>query len=78
LKANEKNITALKIGEVGFIKNFTDKVLASKLITMGALPNSSIELVRKTLFNTTYYIKINHTNTLALRKSEAANVLISE
>ncbi len=73
-----KNITNLKKGEISSIQNFTDKILGSKLISMGILPNASVELMRKTLFGSTYYVRVNNCCNIALRKQEALSIIISE
>jgi len=73
-----KNITHLKVGELSTIQNFSNKVLGSKLIAMGILPNANIELVRKTLFQSTYYVRVNNCCNIALRKQEAESIIVSE
>lgn len=73
-----KNITDLKKGECSHIHNFSDKILGAKLIAMGVLPNSTVELIRKTFFDSTYYIKINKNCNIALRKKEAISIIVSE
>jgi len=68
-------LSDLNIGEKSKISSFADTQIGSKLMTMGVLPGSLIELVRKTSAGQTFYVKVNGFG-IALRKSEAANILL--
>lgn len=68
-------LSELAIGQKSIVSNFEDSNIGSKLMTMGMLPGSVIELVRKTSAGATFYIKVNGYG-MALRKSEAAKVLL--
>lgn len=65
----------LQIGQVGTVKGFNRENLASKLLAMGVLPGSRIELIRKGPFGGTYYIAIND-HFLALRHRELQSIHI--
>lgn len=67
----------LQIGQVGTIKGFSRRSIASKLLAMGVLPGSRIELVRKAPFGGTYYVAVND-HFLALRYRELQSIHISK
>ena len=68
-------LTELKIGQKSIVSSFVDSKMGSKLMTMGMLPGSLVELVRKASAGKTFYIKVNGYG-MAVRKSEAAKILI--
>ena len=70
-----KTILDLKKGEKAKLKSFKDSYLATKMISMGILPNSSLQLIRKFPLGGSYYIKVDG-NTIAIRKSEAESIEI--
>lgn len=70
-----KAISALKKGAVGFISSFTDDEVAQKLMSMGLLPGTRIELVRKAPLGGGCYIKADNL-LIALRSQEAARVIL--
>ena len=70
-----KTISALKKGAVGFIGKFTDDEIAQKLMSMGLLPGTRIELVRRAPLGGGCYIKADNL-LIALRTQEAARVLL--
>lgn len=70
-----KTISALKKGAVGFINKFTDDEIAQKLMSMGILPGTRIELVRKAPLGGGCYIKADNL-LIALRTEEAARVTL--
>lgn len=72
-----KTVLDLKIGEVGFIKNFRDADCACKLLTMGLLPKAKIKLIRLSPLGHSMYLKINH-QYVAVRMSEAAMIQLEE
>lgn len=71
-----KPLAAFKEGEAGIIAGFSNDQLASKLIAMGILPGARLQLVRKAPFGGAYYVASGNFR-VALRKSEAAGVLLS-
>lgn len=68
-------LSELKIGERSVVSSFEDAQMGSKLMTMGVLPGSVIELVRKASAGKTFYIKVNGYG-MAVRKNEAAKILV--
>ena len=68
-------LTDLKIGEKSVVTSFEDSTMGSKLMTMGMLPGSLVELVRKTSAGQTFYIKVNGYG-MAVRKTEAAKIML--
>ena len=71
------NLIDLKIGQKSIVQNFTDSQMGGKLMTMGMLPGSLVELVRKASAGRTFFIKVNGFG-MAVRKNEAANILLEE
>ncbi|MDG2419937.1 MAG: FeoA family protein [Saprospiraceae bacterium] len=67
----------LKIGQKSIVQNFTNTQMGGKLMTMGMLPGSLVELVRKASAGKTFFIKVNGFG-MAVRKNEAANILLEE
>ena len=70
------SISKLKIGSTGKLAHYTNDDIASKLMSMGVLPGSSVEIVSKAPFRSGYYIKVDG-NCIALRTSEADHVFLS-
>ena len=71
------DLSDLKIGQKSIVQNFTDSQMGGKLMTMGMLPGSLVELVRKASAGKTFFIKVNGFG-MAVRKSEAANIVLEE
>ncbi len=65
------NIKDLIEGERRIVSHFTDELIGGKLMCMGLKPGSTVEVIRKTNRNRTYYIKSN-SHRLAVRENEAA------
>ncbi len=65
------NIKDLIEGEKRIVSHFTDERIGGKLMCMGLKPGCTVEVVRKTNRNRTYYLKSN-SNRLAIRENEAA------
>ncbi|NMM50640.1 FeoA family protein [Marinigracilibium pacificum] len=59
------------------ILSFQDDRIASKLLSMGILPGSTIQVVRKLPGKGAIYLKANGFG-VALRNQEAASVLLEE
>lgn len=68
-----KNV--LKPGKSGTVAQFSDDQLGSKLLTMGVLPGSQVEIVREAPFGGGVVIKVDN-NYLALRKQEVQCILL--
>lgn len=70
-------LSDLKIGQKSIVQNFTDSQMGGKLMTMGMLPGSLVQLVRKASAGKTFFIKVNGFG-MAVRRNEAANILLEE
>jgi len=67
----------LKIGESGRISGFTSEDVPMKLYELGLIPGSFVTLKKKLPFGGPACIQLLETsNLIALRKSEAASILI--
>ena len=69
------SITQLREGNSGKVVKFTDDLIASKLISMGVLPGSLIQVVKIAPFNGGFYLKVDGNN-MAVRTNEAANIVV--
>ena len=65
----------LKTGEKAIIEVFEIKNLPFKLIEMGCLPGSSVELIHKAFLNDPLYIKIDESY-LAIRRETAKEIFV--
>jgi ferrous iron transport protein A len=65
----------IKIGEEAMIVRFEDEKVAGKLISMGMMPGSSFQMIRKAPFGGGYYVKIDGVN-MALRASEVSKIIV--
>ncbi len=65
-----KTVADLEIGQRGTINNLKDKELSLKLLEMGCIPGSIIELSHKAPFGGPICVYINET-TLSMRQEEA-------
>ncbi|MEN0006030.1 MAG: FeoA family protein [Bacteroidota bacterium] len=72
---NLKPLLELPVGGAGYIDSFTDKRAGSKLLAMGVLPGSKVEVLRAAPFGGALYVKVNQSY-LALRTKEAASILL--
>lgn len=77
-KTQSKPLSGVDAGELGSVEGFTNDVVANKLMSMGLLPGSTLRLLRKTFMGGTYYVKANNDFYLALRKNEAACILVKK
>ena len=68
-------LSALELGTRRVIAEYTDSFIAGKLISMGILPGSEVEIVRRSLFGNSIYAKIE-LSLVALRKEEAACIVL--
>lgn len=69
--------STLSIGEVGIVGGFTDTQMACKLLSMGVLPGSRIQVVRKAPFGGAVYVSIDD-QYLALREVELEAIAIRQ
>jgi ferrous iron transport protein A len=70
-----KTIASLKIGETGIVRGFTDELMSLKLLEMGCLPGSKIELDSIAPLGCPICINVSGYR-LAIRLDEADTVLI--
>ena len=71
------SIASLKICQKAIIKDFSVDVIPLKLLEMGCLPGSSVELVQVAPFADPMYLNINGSH-LAIRKETAQYILIEK
>ncbi|MEZ4958112.1 MAG: FeoA family protein [Saprospiraceae bacterium] len=69
-------LSKLKVGNQGKIAYFMDDAIAGKLTTMGVLPGSVVNVIRKAPFKGGIYLKIDGGN-IVLRDREAAAIILS-
>ena len=71
----QRSVLHLKEGEWAYIQSLEELDLTCRLMTLGVLPKSKVQLVRKAPFGGAYYLKINE-NCVAVRTEEAKHILI--
>lgn len=71
----DRILSATMPGKGEFVSHFSDEQVASKLMAMGILPGSRIELVRKSPLGGGWFVKVDNTY-IALRKQEAACIVL--
>jgi len=74
-KITSKQVSTEKPGMAGIVAQFTNEQIGSKLLAMGILPGSRLEVVREAPFGGGLVVKVDN-NYLALRKQEAACILL--
>ncbi|MFN0215261.1 MAG: ferrous iron transport protein A [Saprospiraceae bacterium] len=70
-----RTIPDLNLNESARAIAINDSALACKLTSMGLLPGTLIEMIRKSPFGSAYYVKADGVR-LALRQEEAASILL--
>ncbi len=70
-----KQLTTLAERTKGKIIGFTDDEICSRLMAMGILPGTEIEIIRKAPLKSGYYIKFDNQR-VALRNVEAASIVV--
>jgi ferrous iron transport protein A len=68
-----KSILDLKIGEIGYIKALDQEELTSKILSLGLLPNTKIQFIRRAPFGGALYVKVNE-HILGIRPEEALQI----
>lgn len=71
-----KTLDKVGVGAKGTISHFTNERIASKLLSMGVLPGTTIQVIRKAPFGGGCYVKADNM-LLALRQSEACSIVLS-
>lgn len=68
-------LSKVEPGKAGFIARFTNDQIGCKLLTMGVLPGSRVEVMRTAPFGGGLVVKVD-SNYFALREQEAACILL--
>ena len=71
------NILKLNCGEPATILSYSNGFIASKLMAMGLLPGSTVELVRRSPFGNTLYVRSGN-HQVALRDNEASTIIVAK
>jgi ferrous iron transport protein A len=71
----KKSVIDLKQGQWAYIKSLDELELTCKLMTLGILPKSKVEYIRKAPFGGALYLKIND-HIVAVREEEASQIKI--
>ena len=72
---NRKHLGALKKGTVGIISHFSNPLIGGKLMAMGFLPGTQVQLIRKAPFGGGCYVKAKNIS-VALRQAEANSIIL--
>ncbi|WP_460913792.1 FeoA family protein [Spirosoma areae] len=72
---SNRSAADLKVGEQAIIRSFSDQLMSLKLLEMGCLPGSPIQLTAKAPLGDPICLMVSGYS-LAMRKSEAATILI--
>ena len=71
-----RQLTSLPLGQEAKVAHFTNDLIGSKLMTMGVLPGSNLQILRKAPFGGSWYVKVGNFY-LALRKAEAESIVLA-
>jgi ferrous iron transport protein A len=71
----DRSVLDLSVGQWAYIKSLEELELTCKLLTLGILPKSKVEFIRKAPFGGALYLKIND-HIVAVREDEAAQIKI--
>lgn len=74
MKCN-RSAADLELNEQAIIRAFSDQLMSLKLLEMGCLPGASIQLISKAPLGDPICLNVSGYS-LAMRKSEAATILI--
>lgn len=66
----------LKVNEQGLVAAITDDQIGSKLMAMGIRPGTQITVMRKAPLGSGFYVKVNSKHFIAIRKQEAACIVL--
>ena len=75
MAAKHKTVADLKIGERAVITQFNDETMSLKLLEMGCLPGTEVQLKYIAPFGDPICIRVLG-YTLSMRKEEAATILV--
>lgn len=68
-------LNKLELGKKGTIASFSDEQAGCQLMTMGILPGSSVEVVRKAPLGGAIYLKMENQQ-FAIRNKEAECIML--
>jgi Fe2+ transport system protein FeoA len=68
--------TDLAPHEVAVISGFADMVVAGRLMAMGVMPHSQIELIRRNALGYTLIFRVGSRFKIALRRDEAQTIYV--
>ncbi len=71
----EKRLLHLGQGQAALVDRFDQEALAGKLMAIGILPGSRVEVVRRAPFGGGYYVRVDR-QTIALRKQELECIIV--
>jgi ferrous iron transport protein A len=77
MRETRKSVADLKPGEKGMVCCFKDEVMSLKLMEMGCLPGSQVELAHKAPFGDPICIHVGGYS-LSLRLKEASTIMLME
>lgn len=72
---NQRLLSDLKIGEKGIVVGFSDEILSLKLLEMGVLPGTELQVSQLAPWGDPIAIKLSD-YVLALRKDEAETIFV--
>lgn len=70
-------LSSMPTGVSGVVSHFGDQHLAGRLMAMGVLPGSRVEVMRSAPFGGGFYVKADNL-LLALRSEEAQSIFIRQ
>lgn len=70
-------LAELRVGDKAVITGFSDEILSLKLLEMGCLPGTVVELIHTAPFGDPIALKVSG-YTLSMRKDEASTVKVKE
>jgi ferrous iron transport protein A len=70
-------LSTMPTGVSGLVSHFGDQHLAGRLMAMGVLPGSRVEVLRSAPFGGGFYVKADNL-LLALRSEEAQSIFIRQ
>lgn len=71
-----RTVSALRKGEKGIIKSFSDQIMSLKLLEMGCLPGSEIRVDAVAPFGDPLCVNVGGNYSLALRLNEASVIIL--
>ncbi|MCB0546630.1 MAG: ferrous iron transport protein A [Phaeodactylibacter sp.] len=72
---SKRQLSAAKPGVEEVVSHYTNDSIGGKLMAMGILPGSRVELVRRAPFGGGWYVRVDNLY-IALRMDEASSVVL--